>query len=557
MRLQKETLAFFSALRRNDATTLRELVAKGIDITTTKTESDNRTPLEIAIESNSEEIVRILLEASDPAPAFSTRTSSGFSLLQLATFKSTKSIVELLLAHGAEIRPENERGEGMATKSCLALAALRRRPAKIDVARLLLDRLLTLSRDDIVIALNHQDVTGLAPLHDHLVAPLPGNNEYLDFIRDLLIAGAFVDAQNVAGLTPLHVAAAAGSRNVVRLLITLGNARLDIRNADGLTAAAVARRRGHVNVAKLIERRARQKVDGTESMSLYETGMGGCRVAVDALLSKGAHVNMTSGGRRSILHGAATGDRVELARYLIRRGANVVAEDACGCTPIDVAARHHNWDVVRLLVENKKGGFERRKKRRRGCKEPEFYAAEAGRLDMVSFLGCNCLESVLFGGVEGGHVDVVNFALERGVDPNATNDDDLRAFDVAAIRGRYDVARLLLRRPGVSANRPTGRDGCLYRSTLHCVIQTRGDRDVTRNAIFLVLQCDAEISDDVDWPPELRELIAANGRGGVRSLQFWCRLVIRFALGEKAERGVDELPLPKSCKAYLLCRNLP
>lgn len=72
-------------------------------------------------------------------------------------------------------------------------------------------------------------------------------------VAALLAAGADVNAADVHGYTPLHLAASRGNEALCDLLVACG-ARRDVASADGTTPASIARDRGHPALAERLQR---------------------------------------------------------------------------------------------------------------------------------------------------------------------------------------------------------------------------------------------------------------------------------------------------------------
>lgn len=73
------------------------------------------------------------------------------------------------------------------------------------------------------------------------------------------------------------------------------------------------------------------------------------RVKVDLIRKK----NRDKGGA-TILHEAAKFNRIDLAKWVLSRGANVYMKTTAGFTALHVAARHNNYHIIGLLLD--KGG---------------------------------------------------------------------------------------------------------------------------------------------------------------------------------------------------------
>jgi ankyrin repeat protein len=112
-------------------------------------------------------------------------------------------------------------------------------------ARLLLDA----GADPDALAANG---TGLRPINSAAAA---GSNEVVAL---LLERGADVDATQRGGFTPLHSAGGSGNGELVEMLVAAG-ADETRRTEDGRTAAAFADERGYPNLARRLERLAAER----------------------------------------------------------------------------------------------------------------------------------------------------------------------------------------------------------------------------------------------------------------------------------------------------------
>ena len=148
-------------------------------------------------------------------------------------------------------------------------------------------------------------------------------------VKELIASGADINRQNkMYGHTPLIIACNYDYVEMAKLLIDKG-ADIHIKGKDGSTALIAA--------------------------------ASNSRELVELLLSKGADVNarMTNGTgaftqcTNGILMGSVS---IELAQILLSKGADVdeapTVGDIKGYTPLIVAAKNNNEELVRFLIKN-------------------------------------------------------------------------------------------------------------------------------------------------------------------------------------------------------------
>uniref|UniRef100_A0A4W5LZE1 Transient receptor potential cation channel, subfamily A, member 1a n=1 Tax=Hucho hucho TaxID=62062 RepID=A0A4W5LZE1_9TELE len=122
--------------------------------------------------------------------------------------------------------------------------------------------------------------------------------------------------------TPLHLAVHGGNLEVIKLCIEQG-AKIDQQQCDKSTALHFACTQGASEAVKLM-------------LSAYDKV---CDV-----------INITDGASQTPLHKATIFDHVELAEYLISKGADINSIDCKGHTPLLLATSCSAWKTVGLLL---------------------------------------------------------------------------------------------------------------------------------------------------------------------------------------------------------------
>ena len=251
-----------------------------------------------AIRQGDATLLKSILRRGTPADI---RSEDGVTPLMVAALHGSAEMVEMLLERGADPRAANERG----------VTALLWGAADAEKVSLLLEH----GADP-----NVRSDLGNTPLM--AAAASPGSAAAIDV---LLKHGADVTARNQRGRTPLRIAADAGDIETVRLFLAHAQEREILKEVVRATGPVVA-----------------------------EAADNGFHDIVNLLLEHGADPNRPDGSRGNALNRALMAGDTNLARTLIRHGADLESRSQPDDTPTVVLSAYTERDdpsIVQLLNE--------------------------------------------------------------------------------------------------------------------------------------------------------------------------------------------------------------
>jgi ankyrin repeat protein len=356
------------------------LLDAGINVDGTYTENigTNNTALSVAVYRNHKEIVELLI--AHGANLNHAETGSEYTPLGYAAYQNNHEIIKILLENGADHTLRNTIDGGQTPLH----GAVRRNA--VEVVQALLDG----GAD--VEALTDSGQTPLIYLMSE------GYRVGLTQVAVLLLdGGADPDRQDEAGNSALHYAAGRGINEAIPLLIERG-ASVDLENNQGQTARDVA---ANDNITEML--REAGAVEGSQAETavgsldeqLIEAVANKDAVLVNQLLNAGANPNTLDNEGSALLPLAANGSQLEIVRHLLDAGADIngthstnFAEEG---TALLWAAVRDDIDVVRLLIAN---------------------GADLDRPETLYN------RSPLFPAAAYNHGEVIKILLESGADPN-------------------------------------------------------------------------------------------------------------------------------------------
>eukprot|EP00951_Prasinocladus_malaysianus_P004566 scaffold32129_cov39-Prasinocladus_malaysianus.AAC.1 len=194
---------------------------------------------------------------------------------------------------------------------------------------------------------------------DYSTTPMisAARNRHSGVVTVLLRAGAAPDLVDEAGLSVLYISSEMGHLATVSRLLASDKRHVIVKQRfrNGNTALHVAAAKGHTDVVRMLcwsgsEIDAQENIRG--ATSLLVAAYNGHREVVKALLQLGAAPDMTDRNGQTALFCSSVEGHVDTVKALLQAGADVNAVDHTNATALHVSARAGHKAVVRCLLKH-------------------------------------------------------------------------------------------------------------------------------------------------------------------------------------------------------------
>lgn len=292
--------------------------------------SEGELPIHLAAWLGLEKVVENFLERVSP---FETECNTGYRPSHYACFKDSETVLELLIAHNADVNARRREVGGGPLHYAASFNAPRCTQvlinAKADIEQL--------------------SASQYTPL---VLASLKNSWKTVEI---LMKAGANINAKDPeTNSTVLHCACAAGMDDIVALVLEQ-QPDIEAQTLEEQNPLFLAATNGHIEIVDRLLRQNAQVDAGREARStpLHRAISGGFPDVVKLLLDYGPKLECLNSAFQTPLTLAMISEEFEIAEMLVRKGANVNVQDIeSDRTPFLLAAKTGLVNIVKVMINH-------------------------------------------------------------------------------------------------------------------------------------------------------------------------------------------------------------
>ncbi|CAE7237745.1 ANK1 [Symbiodinium sp. CCMP2456] len=422
-----------------------------------KADREGNTPLHKAAYSGSGPLVQLLTKQAKVQLDFTN--NDGFSPLDICVREKRPAAGDVLVSAGAKlVKDVRKSPPTLLTAACSGLPFLCSYMLKADLR--------TVKKQ-----LGEVDDAGRSPL---LIAASRGDAAVVERLLEHPSCLEQLETPAKGGLTPLHAAAAAGSRDVLAVLLDR-SASLQLPDGTGTSALGHAAGSGQVELMHwLVENGLEPDArNDSERTALHLAAASGQVSACEALLQAAKEpqelLQAQDWEGATAAHMAVRGGHASVCRLLGAQRADLQADLDFGVTPLQIAAEAGHQEVLQLLLEDMAGDAHPdalhtalTKGRISDGRTPWLLAAAEGHVAGCESLwsaskACHSLDlpssrdrdgrTAMILAAKGGHLGVCVWLMQSGCSPDGLRERDACSWTplhAASAEGQKPVVEWLL-----------------------------------------------------------------------------------------------------------------
>jgi ankyrin repeat protein len=412
---------FCAAIESGKLAMIQELVKHKLNaeqLNFNEVNQEGYTPLLIAVKNRNLELVQFLL---DHGADLNQEFINGSRALAFAAEAGSLEIVKELLRRGAEINHINKQGHSALT---FAMTKLHKQVLFGEIDLRIAEFLL--SQGAVASGIGNDVVWSIIFYEPTIMENLLNQG----LIEKLLKQGLEPNLIDKGGYTPLILAVRNAKLRLVQMLLDHG-AKVDQELSNGSTALEYAAQSGNLEIVKELLKRGADlnHVNSKKHSALWFSLCRNARQSpetldrnvgvAELLLDQGA---IASADLTEVLLWAAETDRTSLATKLLRQGLNPNYVNSYNCTPMIMASKRGNLELVKVLLVY---GANWEQEFSNGSKALAFAA-------------------------QNGHLEIVKELLKRGASLNGVNKRGESVLWYSLLRDRAETPEALDRKIAVA-----------------------------------------------------------------------------------------------------------